>query len=507
MYVPGVAANLISVSKATEIASAFFKENGNWEWCTRRPPPTTAEQNGSAERLNRQLVEKVRAMLEDSGVPKKCAARAVVTANYIRNRTPVSAYGRIPLGGVLLQEAQRRAHAGVWGASLRHVPKKTEVGSEGYCANLAADAEAGKHPRGTREHPEPQSYQKAVGGEESDLWRKSMDEEMRPLLENGTWEIVEKPEGVKPFPMKWVYKIKRDAHDIVERAPRVAHMRLKDELGNFEFVASMADAALFTGIVAGERGYLVVWVDDILVEACGEERFVKVKAHLTEKFDVRDVEKATNFLAMELTPDREARSLKLTQKKLTGELVGRYGLADARARSVALGTGDKLTKEGEPLNTKRFPYSECGKPAVPECLHEARHRTGGGRACALHGRADGGELAGDTWRCALSGGDGGGRGDLVGSDETLVGFYDADYAGDVDTKGSTMGYTFLMYRGAVSWSSRLWPTVAASTVEAEYMSAAQAVKEALWIRNLGEISSWTSERSRSTATTRGQFGY
>jgi hypothetical protein len=42
-----------------------------------------------------------------------------------------------------------------------------------------------------------------------------MDEEMRSLLENETWEIVEKPEGVKPVPMKWVYK--RDALGNVER--------------------------------------------------------------------------------------------------------------------------------------------------------------------------------------------------------------------------------------------------------------------------------------------------
>jgi hypothetical protein len=60
----------------------------------------------------------------------------------------------------------------------------------------------------------------------------------------------------------------------------------------------------------------------------------------------------------------------------------------------------------------------------------------------------------------------------------------ADYAGDIDSRRSTTGYVFVMHGEAVSWSSRLQPTVAASTIEAENMGAAAAVKEALWLRKL-----------------------
>ena len=58
--------------------------------------PYNPEQNGVAERLNRTLMDRVRAMLTDSGLPPELWAEAVLTANYIRNRSPAAGRSRTP---------------------------------------------------------------------------------------------------------------------------------------------------------------------------------------------------------------------------------------------------------------------------------------------------------------------------------------------------------------------------------------------------------------------------
>jgi hypothetical protein len=71
-----------------------------------------------------------------------------------------------------------------------------------------------------------------------------------------------------------------------------------------------------------------------------------------------------------------------------------------------------------------------------------------------------------------------------GIEEKVVEYYDADYAGDPDKRRSTSGYLFMMAGGVVPWGSKLQPTVAASTCEAEYIASAFAVKECLWVQKV-----------------------
>lgn len=73
---------------------SFLKKEGIKFQCTVGYAP---EQNGAAERKNRTLVEAVRTMLTDSGLPKTLWAEAVCTANYVFNRLVDKNTGMTPI--------------------------------------------------------------------------------------------------------------------------------------------------------------------------------------------------------------------------------------------------------------------------------------------------------------------------------------------------------------------------------------------------------------------------
>jgi transposase InsO family protein len=58
--------------------------------------PYTPQQNGKAERLNRTLLERIRAMLLESGLPKKYWGEAAYSAAFVRNRSPAAGKAATP---------------------------------------------------------------------------------------------------------------------------------------------------------------------------------------------------------------------------------------------------------------------------------------------------------------------------------------------------------------------------------------------------------------------------
>jgi hypothetical protein len=76
----------------------------------------------------------------------------------------------------------------------------------------------------------------------------------------------------------------------------------------------------------------------------------------------------------------------------------------------------------------------------------------------------------------------------------LVGFCDSDLAGDVDSSKSTTGVACFLGMNLVRWQSQKQRVVALSTCEAEYMAAATAACQGIWLaRLLGDLRNRATE--------------
>jgi hypothetical protein len=216
----------------------------------------------------------------------------------------------------------------------------------------------------------------------------------------------------------------------------------------------------------------------------------KLKARVLEVFDGRDLGPVTSYLGIAVQRDRAAGTIAISHQRMILDLATKYGLENSHPRQLPMSASTMTASEGEPLDLTVFPYRQLVgslmhlsvtiRPDIAFAVGVlARHMA---HPTAAHWQAAKGVLrylvgtpkVGITFGANHAG----------GAAPQLQGYCDADYAADIDTRKSTTGYVFILLSGAVSWQSKRQPTVAASTTEAEYMAAAAAIKEGLWLRKL-----------------------
>jgi hypothetical protein len=300
-------------------------------------------------------------------------------------------------------------------------------------------------------------------------------------LEEDVW--IQQPPGYEQGSSSLACHLHKSLYGL-KQAPRAWHAKLKEELEKLDFKTSAADPALFIKTGANPV-FLLTYVDDILVISADLSSVEDTKTSILAAFDARDLGAVTCFLGMDIHRDRANRTITLAQGRLTTDLLSKYDMDNCKPLSTPLSASTKLSKVGEPLDTGQHGYAQligslmylsvCTRPDIAQAVGAlARHMSA---PTVAHWKAAKGVLryiAGTATYGIKFG----------GTSLSLEAYCDADYAGDVDTRRSTTGYVFTMSGGAISWSSRLQPTVAASTTEAEYMAAAYAIKEGLWLRTL-----------------------
>ena len=428
---------------------------------------------------------------------------------------------------------------------------------------------------------DPKSYRDAINGPNSSIWKDAADVEMKSILRNKTWELVDLPEGKNAIGSKWVFKTKMNADGSVNKykarlvaqgfaqqhgidyeetfAPVVKYVSLRTVFAianqynmdmhqmdvNSAYLNGDIDAEIFMrqpegyidpnhpkkvcklrkglyGLKQGGRiwnakidkylrtqGYnpsdadpciyvksnegkiciIALYIDDTVIASNCEDMMKSAKKMLNEKFDMTDLGEVKSVLGMAVKRNRKEGILTIDQSSYVQNVLKRFGMDNCNPVSTPLEPGKHFTKtpeNEEGVDTQQFQalvgsliYASIA--TRPDISHSvailSRHMSkpskdhwGGAKRVLRY--LKGTINLGLTFKRS--------------SDFQLVGYSDADWAGDVDSRKSTSGYIFKIGDCMISWKSQKQSIVALSTTEAEYTALCSATQESVWLRRLLE---------------------
>jgi transposase InsO family protein len=272
----------------------------------------------------------------------------------------------------------------------------------------------------------------------------------------------------------------------LKQAPRAWNSKLDSTMSSLSFERSPFEHAVYKK-GKGENSLLVgVYVDDLVITGTNEGEIEKFKQQMKEIFKMSDLGLLSYYLGIEVR--QLPNGISFCQEAFAKRILQDCGMADCNPTQAPMEARLKLSKKSSspPVNhttyrsivgslrylTNTRPdlaysvgivsrYMESPKfehmAAVKQILRYVKGTLGMGY---YYERKKAGEKL------------------------CLVGYSDSDMAGDVDDRKSTTGFVFFLGSNLISWTSRKQMVVALSSCEAEYIAAASAACQGVWLRSL-----------------------
>ncbi|UYV77006.1 hypothetical protein LAZ67_14002793 [Cordylochernes scorpioides] len=420
--------------------------------------PYTPQQNGSAEKENRTLIEAARSMIYAKNMSLKLWAEAVNTATYVLNRT-----GSTQIEGKTPYELCNKDGYRIWMPNSNKVVTSRDVIFKETIPTFSLDIEKRNKELSSNqideqndtqdiekiesnvqtsdvynlrdrsniskpqryidaeiniaEGLEPKTYKEAMDSPNAQFWKEAMNEEMNSLMENDVYECTTLPPGQKPIDCKWVLKTKLNSKGEITRykarlvAKGFAQKKGIDYEETFSPVARHDTIRTLLAIAANEDLKLVqktndhlliiaIYVDDGIIAGTNEQEIKEFLDELMFSFKITS-EPLNYFLGIEIErqPDGLMHLSCLTRPDIT------FALNKVSQKLAA------PTKYDWEAVKRIFKYlvgtTEYG------IMYQKGHKVG-----------------------------------------VLESFSDADFAGDPETRRSTSGVVCKLAGGAISWLSQ-----------------------------------------------------
>jgi transposase InsO family protein len=276
----------------------------------------------------------------------------------------------------------------------------------------------------------------------------------------------------------------------LKQAARCWNTKFKRVIESLGLGQCDGDKCIFRGNINGCEVLLAIFVDDGLVASKSQESIETVITALSESFEIK-FGNSCSFVGLQIERNRVNKTMFIHQQAYTSRVLEKYG----GKREIAVGMPADPNVILSPVEDElqvleNFPYREIvgslmflaivSRPDIAYAVNSVS------RFLNRHNRAH--------WQALqrilkyLSGTVNMGILYQQSDEIKLVGYSDSDFAGDVETRRSTSGYVFYLSKAAVTWASQRQKIVTHSTTEAEYVAAAGAAKEAIWLQLLlGEL--------------------
>ncbi|KAK2409488.1 hypothetical protein QL285_044909 [Trifolium repens] len=277
-----------------------------------------------------------------------------------------------------------------------------------------------------------------------------------------------------------VLRLKKSLYGL-KQAPRAWYERLSTFLVNNGSEKGQVDNTLFRKTLKKDILIIQIYVDDIIFGSTNATLCKNFSKLMQDEFEMSMMGELKFFLGIQINQTKKGTCIH--QSKYIKDLLKKFNLEDCK-----------------PMNTPMHPTSSLSKEESEGKVDQKLYR--GMIGSLLYLTASRPDILFSVCLCARFQSDPRESHFTVvkkifrylkatcnigllyqkSNDYKLIGFCDADYAGDKIERKSTSGNCQFIGENLISWASKRQTTIAMSTTEAEYISAAKCCTQLLWMK-------------------------
>jgi len=324
---------------------------------------------------------------------------------------------------------------------------------------------------------------------------------------------IEIPEGVTPDVECDCFRLKRALYGL-KQSPRLWNININAFLLSLGFSALPNEPCLYMRRDGSKLALIALYVDDMVIAGSDMDIVQDIKNKLSERYQMADLGEVNQILGCEVKREGCTGRVTMCQRLYIRMIIKKF-FPDLKLNPVRtpMASRTPLSKAQGPVTPEDIefmsliPYRQAvgcllwlamgTRPDIAFAVAQvARYCENPGRVhweavCRIFRYLAGTLNMGLVYSVSdvpLHGHSGCDLKDTLGVDlhvgevsESLRVFSDSDHARCPDTRRSITGFVFYLAGSPICWQSRQQPTVALSSMEAEYMAACATTQEALWL--------------------------